>query len=447
MELMVVTAIVAVLTAIILPTLAAAREKANQTKCQNNQRQLLLAIAMYQHDHEGKFPDKMTIWQDLNLPPASLVCPTSGEKAGTITYGYNAWISGKTMAATGMPKANQLPVIADSSTEDHLLLTAADVDYRHYAKATTAFADGHVAALESAPISVVVDHELFSEQVQTWPSGYKAFYNLPYPSGYSYFNSLAIDPIPGWESNDYDDITNMCGMFGVGVGGDQELWVRGMPYGYWKTKPVEEVYLRIPLPENADTIGDDGVWAAVLPSYDYVNMGASMDFKTATPPQMKGYAQVSILDGQYRPIATLELRLAGTSATYTINGVTITALDNVAELTNSAWEEDPAKGGWTPIRAWNYKYANASAWWKHDFLHSALFIGKGDGHITCGLACPSAPEVGGTVTADALPGADVQNPRWIEFRVSDVGEGHPGEGTVRVLTQKYGGGILWGISE
>lgn len=52
-ELLVVIAIIAVLVAILLPVLRQAREKARQSVCMNNMKQLGLAILMYADDYDG----------------------------------------------------------------------------------------------------------------------------------------------------------------------------------------------------------------------------------------------------------------------------------------------------------------------------------------------------------------------------------------------------------
>ena len=56
-ELLVVIAIIAILAAILFPVFAKAREKARQTACMSNYRQIALAVFMYMEDHDGRFAD------------------------------------------------------------------------------------------------------------------------------------------------------------------------------------------------------------------------------------------------------------------------------------------------------------------------------------------------------------------------------------------------------
>jgi prepilin-type N-terminal cleavage/methylation domain-containing protein/prepilin-type processing-associated H-X9-DG protein len=67
-ELLVVIAIIAILTAILLPTLAAARGRAQGVVCLNNTHQLTLALELYADDHNSRLPFNlvMTEWSPRN---------------------------------------------------------------------------------------------------------------------------------------------------------------------------------------------------------------------------------------------------------------------------------------------------------------------------------------------------------------------------------------------
>ncbi len=55
-ELLVVIAIIAILAAILFPVFARARDKARQTACLNNQKQIGLALLQYSKDWDGMYP-------------------------------------------------------------------------------------------------------------------------------------------------------------------------------------------------------------------------------------------------------------------------------------------------------------------------------------------------------------------------------------------------------
>src|SRR5690349_10744742 len=55
-ELLVVIAVIAVLAAILFPVFSQAREKARQTTCNSNLRQLGMALAMYRADYDERNP-------------------------------------------------------------------------------------------------------------------------------------------------------------------------------------------------------------------------------------------------------------------------------------------------------------------------------------------------------------------------------------------------------
>ena len=62
-ELLVVIAIIAVLAALIIPTLGTIRRKGDQTKCLANLRQIGAAIGSYTGDHDGYLPGPLWTWQ------------------------------------------------------------------------------------------------------------------------------------------------------------------------------------------------------------------------------------------------------------------------------------------------------------------------------------------------------------------------------------------------
>jgi len=79
-ELTTVIAIIAILAAILFPVFARAREKARQTSCQNNLKQISLALSLYARDYAGHFPpgqdDLRPLIDRYLLDPEPLTCPS-----------------------------------------------------------------------------------------------------------------------------------------------------------------------------------------------------------------------------------------------------------------------------------------------------------------------------------------------------------------------------------
>jgi prepilin-type N-terminal cleavage/methylation domain-containing protein/prepilin-type processing-associated H-X9-DG protein len=152
-ELLVVIAIIAILAAILFPVFAKAREKARQTSCLNNQRQIAVAILMYAQDHDETLPDASNVWVELNIDRNILMCPTKGKKVAN-AYVYNADNSSVTLGeipdpamqlltADGQHAATSSPVTYDNVA----YAPSSDIDARHSNAAVASYVDGHVAIL------------------------------------------------------------------------------------------------------------------------------------------------------------------------------------------------------------------------------------------------------------------------------------------------------------
>ena len=170
-ELLVVIAIIAILAAILFPVFARAREKARQTACTSNQRQIATSILMYAQDHEEVLPSSSTIWNDIKVDPGVLICPTKG-KSTTNGYGYPEWRSGQALGELQNP-SNKL-VCADFPQSTAILSGNAiynqnEVALRHSGRAMCAYADGHVGD-ESQINEILIKYDFESGANSDWNS-------------------------------------------------------------------------------------------------------------------------------------------------------------------------------------------------------------------------------------------------------------------------------------
>ncbi len=144
-ELLVVIAIIAILAAILFPVFARAREKARQTTCTSNQRQIAATVQMYAQDHEESLPGE-TVWSDLKIDPGALVCPTFG-KANPNGYVYSAQVAGKSIGTIADPTTALLTAdgfhAATDTTMANVAYSYSDYDPRHTGKWIGSFVDGH----------------------------------------------------------------------------------------------------------------------------------------------------------------------------------------------------------------------------------------------------------------------------------------------------------------
>ncbi|NLO73792.1 MAG: DUF1559 domain-containing protein [candidate division WS1 bacterium] len=209
-ELLVVIAIIAILAAILFPVFARAREKATQTSCLANVKQLGLAMLMYAHDYDDMLPpgdyytgaawDQEWAWDffvDYSVYPATwklgfigpytqneqlAVCPSLiGANAfgrPSSGYAYNAYLAGMGKDAGGaytpptcmLDRINhpaETVLLADSAAwsswtseliQNNILRapndpmraawgTGPNVHFRHNGSANICYTDGHAKAI------------------------------------------------------------------------------------------------------------------------------------------------------------------------------------------------------------------------------------------------------------------------------------------------------------
>lgn len=88
-ELLIVIAIIAVLAAILFPVFATAREKARQTTCASNEKQLGLAMMLYIQDYDETFP---LVYYDEVASSPTYNHWMPGDSSGTYTASFTLYL-------------------------------------------------------------------------------------------------------------------------------------------------------------------------------------------------------------------------------------------------------------------------------------------------------------------------------------------------------------------
>lgn len=190
-EVLVTLGVLSVLAAIVFPVLLSARQKAWETACANNLRQLGAAMEMYLQDHDEVFPPSYVVtgpgtfisWREVTRPYVRnlqiVQCPAwehRGAKAEALppelraTYAMNVWLSPPDFSAVSGAAGEPLGLAAVRDCTGTILLCdagysnlplALDFDHylvlgmqeqvlpteRHHQGANFLFVDGHVKKL------------------------------------------------------------------------------------------------------------------------------------------------------------------------------------------------------------------------------------------------------------------------------------------------------------
>jgi prepilin-type N-terminal cleavage/methylation domain-containing protein len=158
-ELLVVVAIIAALASLLFPAIGRAKDKGKTTKCASNERQMILAVIMYEQDQKyypATWPEPIWYMQlqpyvgrsATNRGQGVFVCPSSFQKpsgvkggreggvSGWLAYAQNGWINNgvTTMSSANIADPEGTVMYADTDGWDAGLYpdgTPGNVCYRH----------------------------------------------------------------------------------------------------------------------------------------------------------------------------------------------------------------------------------------------------------------------------------------------------------------------------
>lgn len=174
-------AVIAILAAILFPVFAKARERARQTACMSNLKQISVSAQMYVMDHGG-YPPART-WQNSLEPYTKsktvFRCPALTEGGIAYNSSLNTRLEKSVPAQRTTPLAFDAIPRTEAGTAKHVMA------YRHGNHANVGFVDGHVESLrreEPAHLTWNGKQEPFAPP-PPMPGGPPVLPNGPMPGG------------------------------------------------------------------------------------------------------------------------------------------------------------------------------------------------------------------------------------------------------------------------
>ncbi len=185
-ELLVVVAIISLLAAMLLPTLAKARDRTRTAACQNNQRQLVTALFLYADEHEGHAPD--VINRDNKWGPCGATACSPAWPWTMSAYFGRSWDAGYCPSDGARICMGQVTGATPWCALEHLLRFGS-------VPATDA------AAAVKWPWSYALSYYLGALEVEDWQSYnvHRGGFKLdcaPFPDRWAIMTELGADPNP-----------------------------------------------------------------------------------------------------------------------------------------------------------------------------------------------------------------------------------------------------------
>jgi prepilin-type N-terminal cleavage/methylation domain-containing protein/prepilin-type processing-associated H-X9-DG protein len=198
-ELLVVIAIIAILAAILFPVFARAREKARQTSCISNLKQLGLGMLMYVQDYDERFPNGQ-----YSAGGAAGPCTD-----GNIVHNGWGWMVDSNWRGQVPSKIYLRDIVNPYIKNEQLWLCPSDTrtgNWSSYNLKMYIYWYGPKLAAYNNPVGCVMFHEEESNhgQVRVNSNDYRSQHNVCFVDGHAKFvNHSTYKQLP-YNGNNYD---------------------------------------------------------------------------------------------------------------------------------------------------------------------------------------------------------------------------------------------------